>query len=38
MNWERRFQEGLKLVALLGVVALIIWTMPEQSITLPPSP
>jgi len=38
MNWAKSLQEGLKLVALLGVIALIIWTMPEQSITLPPSP
>lgn len=30
MNWEKVFVEGIKLVALFGVVALIIWSMPEQ--------
>lgn len=32
MNWVKRFQDGLKLVALLGLIAVIIWTMPEQSV------
>jgi len=34
MNWAKGFQEGLKLVALLGVIALIIWTMPEHAATV----
>lgn len=32
MNWVKGLQEGLKLMAILGLIAVIIWTMPEHSI------
>jgi len=34
MNWVKGLQEALKLLALLGVIAVIIWTMPDQAATI----
>lgn len=34
MNWVKGMQEGLKLAALLGVIAVIIWTMPDQAVAV----
>lgn len=30
MNLTRHLLEGAKLAALLGAIALVLWTMPEQ--------
>lgn len=30
MNLTRQLLEGAKLAALLGAIALVLWTMPEQ--------
>lgn len=32
MNWIKSLQEGLKLLGLLAMIAVIIWTMPEMAI------
>ena len=31
MNWARFLQEGAKVLLLLLLIAMIIWTIPEQS-------
>lgn len=36
-DWVKNIQEALKLLALFGVLALIIWTMPDQGIMIPPA-
>ena len=38
MNGEKLLQEGIKLAALLVLIALIIWTMPEQSTAVTHAP
>ena len=35
MNMTRHLLEGIKLVALIGAIALVVWTMPESETPFP---
>jgi hypothetical protein len=34
MHLTKHWTEGLKLVAIVAAILLVLWTMPEQTVTL----